>query len=251
MTYQFGLNDMVGASGTFVNLHYPQPEQVPGLYDTSSLGGRAFYTRRVARGQYIGTTYEYQRFAAYPIVGVNEAQTHAAFLFYSFSPRSYKFSISFFGGPQYSAAVQPAPLPRVTSWTPAGGASLGWQGRANSFAVSYLHIITSGGGLIGSAHLDSGTASIRQQLTRTLRASVSGGYAQNNVIGSPLVGVTNGHSISAGASLQQLIGQHVGVQLGYTRIHQIYSHVALISVIPDVNRESVSIFYQFSRPLGR
>ena len=251
INYQVALNDMVGASGTFSNLHYLNPSQVPGLYDSSSQGGLAFYSRRVAGGQYIGVTYAYGRLLAYPTIGVNETQTHAAFLFYTLAPTSSKFSISLFGGPQYSDTVQPAPLPLVRSWTPAGGASLGWQGKLTSFALSYTHIISSGSGLVGAVQLDSVTASARQQITRTLSATVSGGYAQNDVIGSPSLGLNSGHSISGTASLQQMIGQHVNVQLGYTRLHQSYSNIQVISATPDTDRVSVSISYQFSRALGR
>jgi hypothetical protein len=251
ISYQFALNDMVGASGTFSNLHYPNPSQVSGLYDSSSQGGLAFYSRRVAKGQYIGVTYAYERLLAYPTIGQNETQTHAALLFYTFAPTSSKFSFSLFGGPQYSDTVQPAPLPPVRSWTPAGGASLGWQGKLNSFALSYTHIISSGSGLVGAVQSDSVTASARQRITRTLNATVGGGYAQNDVIGSPLLGLYSGHSITGTASLQQMIGQHVGVQLGYMRLHQNYSNIQVISATPDTNRVSVSISYQFSRALGR
>lgn len=251
ISYQFALNDMVGASGTFSNLHYPNPTQVPGLYDSSSQGGLAFYSHRVTNGQYLGASYGYQRLLSYPTVGVNETQTHAAFLFYTLAPTSSRFSISFFGGPQYSDTFQPAPLTSLRSWTPAGGASLGWQGRLSSFALSYTHVIAGGGGLIGAVKLDSAAASVRQQITRSLSATVAGGYSQNDLLGGQLLGATNGHSISGTASLNQLIGQHVSVQLGYTRLHQSYSSVEVISATPDTNREFVSISYHFSRPLGR
>ena len=251
ISYQFALNDMVGASGTFSNLHYPNPSHVPGLFDSSSQGGLAFYSRRVAKGQYIGVTYAYERLLAYPTSGQNETQTHAALLFYTFAPTSSKFSFSLFGGPQYSDTVQPAPLPPIRSWTPAGGASLGWQGKLNSFALSYTHIISSGAGLIGAVQLDSVTGSARQQITRTFSATVSGGYAQNDVIGSPLLGLYSGHSITGSASLQQMIGQHVNLQLGYTRLHQNYSNIQAISATADTNRVFVSISYQFAKGLGR
>src|SRR5579864_4872003 len=251
ISYQFALNDMVGTSGTFSNLHYPDPSQVSGLYDSSSQGGLAFYSHRVAKGQYAGVTYAYERLLAYPTIGQNETQTHAALLFYTFAPTSPKFSVSLFGGPQYSDTVQPAPLPPVRSWTPAGGASLGWQGKLTSFALSYTHIISSGSGLVGAVQLDSVTGSARQQITRSLSATVSGGYAQNDVIGSPLLGLNSGHSISGTASLQQMIGQHANVQLGYTRLHQSYSNIQVISATPDTNREFVSISYQFERGIGR
>ena len=251
ISYQFQLNDMVGASGTFSNLHYPDQSQVPGLFDSSSQGGLAFYSHRVARSQYLGVTYAYERLLAYPTVGENKTETHAALAFYTFAPTSSKFSFSLFGGPQYSDTTQPAPLPQLKSWNPAGGASLGWQAHSTTLALSYEHIISSGGGLIGAVQLDSGTLSARQRITRSLNASVAGGYSQNNVIGSEALGGQNGHSISGSAFLQQMIGQHLSVQLGYTRVHQSYSNVQAISAAPDTNRESISIAYQFSRPLGR
>ena len=48
-TYQFAANGMVGASGTFTNLHYPNPSQVPGLGDSSIRRERHFSIRSVLR----------------------------------------------------------------------------------------------------------------------------------------------------------------------------------------------------------
>jgi hypothetical protein len=251
ISFQFALNDMVGASGTFSNLHYPDQSQVPGLFDSSSQGGLAFYSHRVARSQYLGVTYAYERLLTYLTAGEIKTETHAALAFYTFAPTSSKFSFSLFGGPQYADTTQPAPLLPLKSWNPAGGASLGWQAKSTTLALSYAHIISSGGGLVGAVQLDSGTLSARQQITRTLNASLTGGYAQNNVIGDLALGGSSGHTISGSAFLQQMIGQHLSVQLGYTRIHQSYSNVQAISTAPDTNRESISIAYQFSRPLGR
>ena len=112
-------------------------------------------------------------------------------------------------------------------------------------------MIAGGGGLTGAVQLDSATASARQQITRTLSASLTGGYAHNNVIGSGLNSNNDGHTISGTVSLDQQIGQRLGVQLGYTRLHQNYSNVAVLSATPDTNRVFVSISYQFSRALGR
>ena len=54
LRYQFGLNAMVGVSGTFTNLHYSNPAEVPGLYDSGSRGGSVFYTHRLSGRHYIG-----------------------------------------------------------------------------------------------------------------------------------------------------------------------------------------------------
>jgi len=127
---------------------------------------------------------------------------------------------------------------------------MGWHARLNSFALSYAHVISNSAGLIGAVQLDSVTASFRQQITKALGASLGGAYAQNNVLGSGLI-KNNGHSLSGSAGLQQQLGQHLAIYLGYDRIHQSYENVQVISQTPDTNRESISISYQFSRPLGR
>jgi hypothetical protein len=256
INYQFALNGMVGASGSFTYLHYPNPAQVPGLFDSNSQGGSAFYSFRFSKMNYIGATYQYQRLTAQPSFGQSDTQTHALLFFYTLYATPH-FSISFFGGPQRSNTLEPAQPPlllqvtTIRQWTPAAGASLSWQGKLSNFAVSYSHVISSGGGLIGAVQMNSATASFRQQIARFLSGSVSGGYTENQVLATALASGNNGQSVSGTATLQQQFGPHISVQLGYTRLHQNYSYVAVLAATPDTNREAVSISYQFSRPLGR
>ncbi len=256
ITYQFAPNEMVGASGTFTNLHYPNPAEVPGLFDSASQGGSFFYSLRASKKHYFGVTYQYQRLVSYPTEGLNETQTHAVLFYYTLYATS-SFSISFFGGPQHADTVQPPlpplqiQLPPTRAWTPSAGASLSWQGRRNTLAVSYSHVISGGGGLFGAVHMDSASASIRQQITRSLSGSMAGGYVQNDALSSALFGGNNGHTVQGTASLQKQFGEHINLQLGYTRLHQNYSNVAVLALTPDTNREFVSLSYQFSRPLGR
>ena len=256
ITFQFAANGMIGASGTFTNLHYPNQAEVPGLFDSSSQGGSAFYSLRISKRHYIGAVYQYQRLLSYPAPGTNQTQTHALLVFYTLyeTPR---FSVSVFGGPQYAEngpqffdTVSP-PSPASRSWNPAAGGSLDWQGHSSSLAVSYAHMISSGGGLIGAVRMDSAFASIRQQLSRMLSASVTGGYVQNDLLAPTPLFSDNGHTVSGTVSLQQHFGQHLNLQLGYTRLHQDYSSVAVLAATPNTNREFVSISYQFSRPLGK
>ena len=256
ITYQFAANSMVGAGGTFTNLHYANQAEVPGLFDSSSQGGLAFYSVRISKINYFGATYQYQRLASFPAPGTNETQTHALLLFYTLAPTK-RFSISAFGGPQYAnvgpqfATTGTTATAAFRSWNPLAGGSVGWQGRLSSLAISYSHLISSGGGLIGAVKIDNVTASIHQQLSRMLSASLGGGYAQNDLLTATSLTGGNGHTVSGTASLQQQVGQHLNLQLGYTRLHQDYSTVAVLAATPDTNREFVAISYQFSRPLGR
>jgi hypothetical protein len=251
VTYQFRANAMIGASGTFTNLHYPDPAEVPGLYDAGSRGGSAFYSYRLAKQHYLGITYQYQELLSYPTGGTNQTQTDGAFLFYTFYPTA-TFSLSLFGGPQYysagpqyTGAPQSQVVPAAQSWSPAGGASLNWQARHTGMAASYAHIVSGGGGLIGAVELDSANASVRQQITHHFSAALAGTYANNGVLAVSALG---GHSISGSAALQRQVGEHLNLQAGYTRLHQNYSFIA---ANPDTNREWVAISYQFAKPLGR
>src|SRR6202162_1676687 len=97
INYQFAANGMIGATGSFTNLHYPNPTEVPGLYDSSSQAGSAFYSFRFSKMHYIGATYQYQRLIANPTFGQSETQTNALLLFYTLYATS-RASISFFGG---------------------------------------------------------------------------------------------------------------------------------------------------------
>jgi hypothetical protein len=256
ITYQYAANSMIGASGTFTNLHYPNQSEVPGLFDSQSQGGSAFYSLRVSAIHYIGVTYQYQRLQSFLTPGTNQTQTHAMLAFYTLYP-SKRFSVSLFGGAQHAdvgpqfAPTGSSATPASRSWNPAAGASVGWQGRLTNLAVSYLHMISGGGGLIGAVMQDSASLSIGQQLSKTLSASLSGGYAQNDILSAPPMFNGNGHTVSGTASLRQQFGPHVNAQLGYTRLHQDYSTVAVLAAFPGVNREFVSLSYQFSRPLGR
>jgi len=254
ITDQFSVNGMVGASGTFTNLHYPDQAEVPGLFDSSSQAGSVFYSLRASKMHYFGVTYQYQRLLSYLTGGQSETQTHAILFFYTLYATS-RFSLSFFGGPQHADTTQPSigsvPLPAAQAWTPAAGASMSWQARLTNVALSYSHVISGGGGLQGAVHMDSASLLLRQQMTRSLSASVSGVYAQNDILDSTLAANENGHTVSGTASLQQLFGQHINLQLGYTRVHEDYDAVAVLATTPNTNREFVSISYQFSRPLGR
>ena len=249
LTYQFSPNGMVGGSGTFTNLHYPNPTQVPGLSDSSSRGGSAFYNHRLSKMHYIGATYQYQWFLAYPNGGQSETQTQSVFLFYTvyFKPT---FSVSFFGGPQYSNTQQFG-LPTSTSWSPAGGASMSWQGKLTSFAASYSRSINSGGGLAGAVEYSTASGSLRRQLARVLSLSVGASYANNNILDALPAFNSGGQTISGNASVQRQFGEHLSLQAQYTRLHQSYSDVAAISSVPDRNLAMINISYQFSRPLGR
>ena len=250
ITYQFSADDMIGVSGTFTNLHYSNSAQVPGLYDSSSQAGSAFFNHRLFKRHYLGVSYQYQRIVAYPTGAQSETQTNAVVAFYTFYPQP-KLSLSVSAGPQHSNVDQ-SPLPSSQSWSPEVTASVGWQARHTNLAASYSRMVSGGGGLLGAFHSNTANLSLRQQLSKNWNAQASGAYSIYKTV-TPLffLSTPGGHGISGSASVQRKLGQHLSAEAGYTRLYQTYSNIAAISTAPNTNREWVSISYQFARPLGR
>lgn len=255
MSYQFALNAMIGASGSFSNLHYPDASQVTGLSDSESQAGTVFLSLRASQVHYFGATYSYARLLSYPFGTSDETQTQAMMLFYSFSPNK-RLSASVFGGPQYADSAPTAfpgqiTTPAIRTWSPAVGGSLSWIGRISGVALSYAHIISDGGGLGGAVHMDNASLSVRQRISKTLNGSLVAAYTENKTLAGALPFTTNGHTIQGTASLQQALGKSLSAAIGYTRLYQSYSGVPVINSAPTINREFISLSYQFSRPIGQ
>src|SRR5579871_184699 len=249
LTYQFGRNDMMGVGGSVTNLHFLNASQEQGLYDAAARGGSAFYTHRFAARHYVGVSYLYQQLLTYPTGVTNQTTTDAVIGFYTFYPRR-TLSFSIFGGPQY-ASTQQFGSPAVQQWSPAAGASIGWQGRHTSAAASYIHIITDGGGLLGAVHSNSGALTVRRQLTKVWSVSGLASYASNTLVDpTPLLN-DGGHTIGGSVWVDRTLGKHFSVQAGYAHLHQNYDNVPALESVIGRNREWISVSYQFTRPLGR
>ena len=243
---------MVGVSGTFTNLYYPNPAEVSGLYNSDSAGGSVFCSRRLLSKYYVGASYQYQNISAYQ-AGANantqtQTQTIFGFLTVSFTPT---LSLSVSSGPQHSDTIQ-VPLPASRSWSPMLTASFSWRGQRTSLAASYARIVTGGGGLVGAYHSNIANVSGSWQLSRTWSAGLSASYsAYNNLSPLLLVASPGGHTLSGSLAFSHPLGDHLSLQLGYTRVQQSYGGVTAISAVPETNREFLSISYQFTRPLKR
>jgi hypothetical protein len=250
LSYQFARNSMIGAGGIFTQLHYPDPASTPGLSDSSSRGGAAFYSQRLSSTQYFGTTYQYLRSQFSPEEIQSETQTHTVLFFYTlYLKRTFSLSASI--GPQYVKALQSL-SPPYHSWVSAGTASIGWQASHVNLVASYLRTTTGGGGLNGVFNTKNASASATWKMTRTWAMESVAGYSINK--NADLLSYSSspgGHSISGTASVQHSVGEHIMAQLGYARMHQSYSGIAVISNSPDTDRVFVSLSYQFAKPLGR
>jgi hypothetical protein len=257
LSHQFSRNGMIGASGVVTESNYPNPTEASGLYNSKSLGGSVFYSQRLSGTQYIGVTYQYLSSQSNPVnansnpvIAESEVQTHTllAFCTIYLNPT---LSLSLAGGPQYIDATQP-PSPPFNSWTPSVMASIGWQRSRTNFVASYSRTVTGGLGLPGAFDSYSANASVRWQIARTWIVGAAGSYLNNkNVTPSFTSSNPGGQTVSGTASVQHSMSEHLNMELGYSRLHQSYSGIAVILAAPDSNREFISVSYQFTRPLGR
>jgi hypothetical protein len=249
LRYQLSRNGQVGAAATFTNLHFFKTTNIQGLYDSNSTGGSAFYNHRLSKRNYFGVTYLYSRILAYPVNAESEIHTNTVLLFYTLYLKP-TFSVSFTGGPLHYDVLQ-KPLPVYSSWSPTLTGSMGWQRRHTNLAASFTRIVGGGGGLVGAFQSDRASAFARWQFARTWSLGSAGTYLNNkNVTPSSFLTTEGGHSIFGTVSAHHQFTQHFDIDFGYTRVHQTYSGIPVISNAPNTNREFVTLSYTFARPLG-
>lgn len=255
LTYQFARNDMFGGSGFATYLHYPNPEQVIGLYDSNSIGGAGFYNHRISAGQYAGVTYQYTGTrdtppgsqAATPDIHI---KTNTIWIFYTIYPQP-QLSFSLSTGPQHYDVFQSS-LPESHGWSPALMASMSWQAGHAALAASYYQEVGGGGGLIGAYHTKAASASFQWQVERTWAVGVAGNYILTSNVSALLAALNQGgSSVSGTFAIRHPITERVHLELGYSRLHQNYDAIPAISNIPNSDRVYASISYQLMRPLGR
>jgi hypothetical protein len=247
ITYQFAQNAMIGAKSTLSGLWYPNRANIDGLFDATAGSGAVFYAHRLSGRHYIGATYQYQRLLTHP--GQGETQTQSTLFSYTlYLPPN--LSLSFFAGPEHSA-TQGLFLVPFRRWSPAVGGSLAWHGERTSLVTGYARRVGDGGGLSGAVLSHRADASMLWQMARTLTGGIGASYSSKSLLGAEQSLGAEGHTWSGSASIQHPLGQNLSVQLGYTYLHQSYGSVSVISDALDRNYVSISLTYQFERPLGR
>jgi hypothetical protein len=253
-TYQYSRNDMIGGSGLFANLHYSDPSQVPGLYDSESRGGSVFYNHRLSQEQYGGAIYQYAEGISTPLTEQEEAQseakTNSVLLFYTIYLKS-NLSLSVLAGPQHYEVSQSL-QPITHSWAPAVMASIGWHVSHASFATNYSHIVAGAAGLLGAYRSNNANLSAQWQASRAWSAGVVGSYTDTKNVSSSLSLLNpGGEMISGGIVMHHQITERLNLDCGYSRLHQNYSSIAILANTPNADREYISVSYQFIRSLGR
>jgi hypothetical protein len=248
LSYQFGRNGMIGASGSTSLLNYPNLSQAEGLNDFISGEGSGYLIRRLTPAQYLGGVFRYSNVMTRPFDTTTDSQT-ISILYTIFFRRNVSASVT--AGPQHYNATQNGVI-TSTAWTPSVSASLGWQREHGTFSGKYSRYVSGGGGLLGTYYADSAGADAEWQFERTWSAGASGSYMRTKNV-TPLEVSSNpgGHTLIGTVSIQHPIGERVNTALGYARLNQSYNGINAVSTAPNSDRVFFTLTYEFSKPLGR
>jgi hypothetical protein len=256
--YHFALYDLIGASGSFYDLHFSNvPNDVPAgtqLTNSQTASGSAFWLHRIFPGDWGGLSYQFARITSNP--GSDETQAHS-FLAVNTLSLGKRFTLTGFVGPQYSEnqglVTGATQLTKSNGWSVSGGAEGGWQGERTSMSAGYLRSISDGGGVLGAVHLQTVHGNFRRQLTPGWTAALTASHGTNQSITVPFANsATSINVTSAGILLARNVGKNIGLRLGYTHDFQEQFGAAGSTQTLDANRNRfvVTLSYQWAKPLG-
>jgi hypothetical protein len=256
--YHFALKDVIGATGSFSDLHF---SEVPGnvspafnLSNTRTAAGSVFWLHGLFGRDWAGVSYRFQRVTFDPN---GETRVHSITVVDTINLPG-RFTVSGFIGPEYSdnQGVDPASgLPtRFTDWSFSGGAEVGWQKEHTSVAAGYSRQISNGSGVLGAVRFLGVHGEVRQQLLPGWAVGAGASYGNSESLTVPTAGTAGKiNSATVAASLERNLGKSLGLRVGYAHDFQEQIGVADPNLQGTVhrNRFSVTLGYQWARPLGR
>jgi hypothetical protein len=255
--YHFALNDLVGASGSFYDLHFTNVPAGTELTNSQTATGSAFWFHRLTGKDWGGISYRFDRITFNP--GEGESRVHS-FLAMNTLRLSNRLTLTGFIGPQYSEnqGVTPQGVPAPNAWSVAGGAEGSWADQSTSLSAGYARTISDGGGILGSVRLQSVYGSFRRELVPgwAVALTASHGTNQSLVVPSIVVPSINDassiHLTTAGISLERNVRKSIGLRLGYS--HDFQEEFGLPAANPTLdahrNRFFVTLSYHWAKPLG-
>ena len=265
LSYLLGPYTMVGLSGTFAQTRFrnlpAQPPVGTNLIDSQAQGGRAFFSRRLTRRHSIGATYQFNAFSFQQ----GQARAVTQSFFYTHSVElTPSMSLSFFVGPDFSRIHNQLLLIlnlgslvgqfKVNTFsTPSslsGGATYRWEGNRTVFRASWVRRVDDGGGLFGASRLQAATGELRRQLAHRWTAGVGISYGTTSILGlsSP---VAASRALSATSDVSWTVAEHLSLAFRYAHLHQGGYGTSVFNNFNDHDQFSVSLTYQFARPLGQ
>lgn len=252
--YHFALNDVIGGSGSFYDMHFTNAPADSLLVDTRTATGSAFWLRRIFGRNWAGASYSYQWMTFDPSGG--ETRVHSFAVVDTLTlPRG--FSLSGFLGPQYSedrgTPTGGGEILQFQNWNMAGGLEVGWQGVRTSMSTGFSRRITDGGGLLVAVRSQSVHGGVRRQLLPLWAVGFGASYGNNDALTAAFGGSASTINLtSISASLERNVGKSLGLRFGYAHDFQQQSGVSDPAQKFDThrNRFFVTLSYQWAKPLG-
>jgi len=252
--YHFALNDMVGASGSFSDLHFSNVPAGTQLTDTETASGSVFWQHMIFHGDWSGVSYRFERITYGS--GSSETQVHS---FLATNTLSLWKRLTLTGniGPQYSenqgSVIGATQSSQSSSWSISGGVEGGWHGERTSMTAGFSRSVSDGGGLLGAVHMQTVHGTFRRVLLPGWAVSFTGSHGSNQSITVPfLTSASSINTTSAGVTLERNVGKNVGLRFGYT--HNFQEQVGVPGFTQNLdanqNRFVVTFSYQWARPLG-
>jgi hypothetical protein len=121
-----------------------------------------------------------------------------------------------------------------------------------NLAANYSHSVTGGGGLMGAYRSNAASGSLRWQISRAWSVGTGAGYFLNKSV-TPLSfqSTGSGHSMSENGRLSHSLSDHMSLDFSYDHVHQDYATIQSVAANPNSNRESISLSWEFTRPVGQ
>jgi hypothetical protein len=248
--YQFALKDVIGASGSFSDLHFSDVPEGFTLTNTRTAAASAFWFHGLFGRDWAGLSYRFQHITFDPN---GETSVHSILVVNTVSLPG-RFTVSAFVGPEFSDNQVAGQASHFSDWSLAGGVEAGWQKEHTSVAAGYSRRINDGGGVLGVVRSQTVHGDVRQQLRPGWAVAVGASYGNNDSLTIPSPGsATSVNTASVATSLERNIGKSLGLRLGYAHDFQkqIGSADANVEGTANRNRFFVTLGYQWARPLGR
>ena len=252
--YHFALYDLIGASGSFYDLHFSNAPAETQLANSQTASGSAFWLHRIFAGDWSGLSYMFNQITSNP--GSDETRVHS-FLAVNTLSLSKRLTLTGFVGPQYSenqglvtGTTEPS---QSNGWGVSGGAEGSWQGERTNLSAGYSRSVSDGGGVLGAVHLQTIHGGFRRVLVPGWAVALTAAHGTNQSITVPFAtSASSINSTTAGISLERNVGKSVGLQMGY--LHNFQQQFGLSAPTPMLdasqNRVFVTLSYQWAKPLG-
>jgi hypothetical protein len=262
--YQFSRHASVGIDGSFSTLRVRDAAVTgggePSLIDGQTVTGRLFYALEISRNQKIGAEYQVQdlRFDG----SAARTEDNALFLFDEIRLNP-SMTLTLFAGPDYvhvhnniltpGSGGRPQVLPLVDDvWFPSGGATYTWLGKSLALRLNGSSLVTDGGGTTGSVQALTASIELRKDFGKQWKAAPGFSYASGHLIeGSLTAAASRITTQRPSLSLVHQLSPHVVIDAQYAYLWQLGGGAIVPLVTGNHHRVSISLQYQFARPLGR